>query len=113
MADGVHALSVEGGIDVHTASELKDALDHLLDRNQRVAVDLNRVATMDSTGVAALFEALRRARAEQRYMALLCDNPQILKVLHISGLSRKLNVFRDQSELEEDARSTAAGGPRS
>ena len=49
-------------------------------------IDLEDVDFIDSTGLGVLVGALRRARAANGDVRLVCTNPRILKVFEATGL---------------------------
>jgi anti-sigma B factor antagonist len=90
--DGWSVLTVGGEIDVATAPRLREQLLRLVgDGNHRIVVDLGEVDFIDSTGLGVLIGALKRVRAHDGDLALVCTENRILKVFEITGLDR---VFR-------------------
>jgi anti-anti-sigma factor len=82
-----------GEVDVSTVGELRDQLRELLDVGWReVLVDLREVTFMDSSGVHALLEAHVRARAEDRWLAVVVDDGPVRDLLHLTGIHRTLSL---------------------
>ncbi len=61
-------------------------------------MDLDRVAFLDSSGLAALVAALKAMEVVDGSLALLCGHEQILKVFTVTGLDR---VFRIRGSIQE------------
>jgi anti-sigma B factor antagonist len=62
--DGLDVLVVEGELDIATAPRMISALNEALaERDDPLVVDLSQVLFMDSTGLALLINARRRASA--------------------------------------------------
>jgi len=86
--DGVPVLAVVGEIDVYTAPSLREQLVDLSQRGSTSAVvDLSGVSFVDSTGLGVLVSGLKRFREAGGNLPLVVTQPQILKVLEITGLS--------------------------
>ena len=90
IAEHAHTIAVEGELDLYTAAELKQRLREVDVEN--VLVDLSRVTFVDSAGLATLVTASRRVRARGGTLMLCVDDPNILKVLRVTGLDRFFDV---------------------
>ena len=66
------------------AMAINDVLDTMPDH---VVIDLRHVELVDSTAVAVLVHANRRARRHRIEMRFLCETPSTVKVLRLAGLS--------------------------
>lgn len=65
---------IHGEIDLGTAPALREALRSALeDQTGPVVVDLSDVSFMDSTGVHVLADALQRLEAQNRSLAVVCE----------------------------------------
>ena len=62
--DGIAVLTLEGELDVYTASALRDRLAYELDTDRPCVVDLRRVSFIDSSILSALLAAQRRSAAQ-------------------------------------------------
>lgn len=97
VQDDVPVLSVAGEIDVYSAPELREKLLELFRGEHTTAVvDLTDVSFVDSTGLGVLVSGLKRFREAGGDLPLVVTQPQILKVLEITGLS---SVFAVHSTL--------------
>src|SRR5947208_12473988 len=66
-------LEVGGEVDVYTAPRLRERLIELVDGGAKhVVVDLSRVEFLDSTGLGVLVGALKRLRAVDGSLGLVC-----------------------------------------
>lgn len=55
-------LTVEGEIDISNARDMRELLFRSLGNSDRLTLDIRKVASMDSSGIAALIETLNRAK---------------------------------------------------
>ncbi|HEX2031471.1 MAG TPA: STAS domain-containing protein [Actinomycetota bacterium] len=82
-------VEVRGEVDLYTAPRLKERLLELIEGGRRrLAVDLDGVEFLDSTGLGVLIGALKRCREAEGSLALVAPRDPVMKVLGITGLDR-------------------------
>ncbi len=88
--EGSHAVvDVDGEIDVYTAPKLREKLIELVsDGTYDVVVNLEGVDFLDSTGLGVLVGALKRVKAHEGSLSLVCTQDKILKIFKITGLTK-------------------------
>jgi anti-sigma B factor antagonist len=92
-------LTVGGEVDLNTAPQLKERINALIaDGHAHIAVDLEGVGFMDSTGLSALVSGLMRTGDGGGEMAVVCTQPHILRLLALTGLDHVLNVHSTVAE---------------
>jgi len=92
-------VTVHGEIDVYTAPSLRERLNELVAAGHYdLVVDMEGVDFLDSTGLGVLVGGLKRARAHDGTLRLVCAQEKILKVFRITGLTK---VFPIHATLEE------------
>jgi anti-sigma B factor antagonist len=99
--DGVASsvLVVRGAIDVAQCRRLSTAIHDVLRSGlQRLVIDLCGVEFVDSTGLAVLVQARRRAIGLGTELKLACDGATTLKVLALTGLDRSFDVYPTREE---------------
>ena len=88
LDDGTTVVAVAGEIDMATAAEFEKtmhaALDTQLDRP--VLVDLTECGFLDSTALKVLIAARHRYVESEPMLALIADDPSLLRLFEISGL---------------------------
>jgi anti-sigma B factor antagonist len=98
-AQGQTVVEVSGEIDVYTAPRLRETLVNLVDAgNYRLIVDMERVEFLDSTGLGVLVGGLKRVRAHDGGIDLVCTQGRILRIFRITGLSRVFSIFNSVDE---------------
>jgi anti-sigma B factor antagonist len=87
---GSHSVvDVKGEIDVYTAPKLREKLIELVSEGSYdVVVNLEGVDFLDSTGLGVLVGALKRVKAHDGSLALVCTQDKILKIFKITGLTK-------------------------
>lgn len=87
-ADSV-VVAVRGQIDFYTAHNLRDLLTGFVDAGElHLIVDLEGVEFLDSTGLGVLVGALKRVRASDGSLQLVCSEERLLKIFRITGLDK-------------------------
>lgn len=84
----VDILRPHGEIDLNVSPDLRRALLDRLAAGRDVLVDMERVAYIDSSGIASLAEALHVARRQGRRFALARVPEPAMKVLRIARLDQ-------------------------
>lgn len=97
-------VEVGGEIDVYTAPKLREQLVELVnDGSYHLVVDMEGVDFLDSTGLGVLVGGLKRVRAHEGSLRLVCTQERILKIFRITGLTK---VFPIHSSVEDAVNST-------
>jgi len=98
-APGSTVVAVSGEIDVYTAPRLRETLVNLVETgNYRLIVDMEGVEFLDSTGLGVLVGGLKRVRAHDGAIDLVCTQGRILRIFRITGLSRVFNIYDSVDE---------------
>ena len=91
--DGIEVIDVEGTVDISTAARLRELLIDLVSRdNYQLIVNLERVEFLDSTGLGVLVGGLKRVRAHDGSLDLVCTQERILKIFRITGLTKVFSI---------------------
>jgi anti-sigma B factor antagonist len=92
-------VELSGEIDLYTAPKLREHLVELVnDGKYYLVVDIEGVDFLDSTGLGVLVGALKRVRAHDGSLRLVCTRERILRIFRITGLTK---VFPIHSAVEE------------
>ncbi len=91
--DGTAVVVVAGEIDVYTSPLLQERLVEVLrDGISSIVLDLSAVTFLDSTGLGVLITCLKRCRSAEGDLVLVTAQPNVLKVLEITGLNDVFHV---------------------
>ena len=92
-AEGRTVVSVAGEIDVYTAPRLRELLIELVNKkNYQLVVNMEKVEFLDSTGLGVLVGGLKRVRAHDGSLDLVCTQERILKIFRITGLTKVFGI---------------------
>ena len=86
-------LSAVGDVDLAQSPELRESIKQALDSNpKKLVVDLGGVNYMDSSGVATLVEALKRAKSGGASLVICSLAPAVLSIFEIARLDQVFNL---------------------
>jgi anti-sigma B factor antagonist len=98
--EGDRSVVVVGGeIDVYTAPKLREhIIDLVSNGSHHLIIDMENVDFLDSTGLGVLVGGLKRVRAHEGSLDLVCTQDRILKIFRITGLTK---VFAIHASVDE------------
>ncbi|HEX3279444.1 MAG TPA: STAS domain-containing protein [Thermoleophilaceae bacterium] len=100
--DGIELVTVEGEVDIATASKLISVLNSsVAEAIKSVIVDLTHVGFMDSTGLALLINAHRRLSLRRKGFAVVCPPGQLRRVFEITDMIDTLHVCPDWESAQK------------
>ena len=92
--DGFEVIDVQGEIDMYTAPRLRELLIDLVTKGSyQLVVNLDKVGFLDSTGLGVLVGGLKRVRAHDGSLDLVCTQQRILKIFRITGLTEVFGIY--------------------
>ncbi|MDF9717095.1 STAS domain-containing protein [Nocardioides sp. ChNu-153] len=87
--DGKTIVAVGGEIDVYTAPRLRDRITELVAAGAYdLVIDMEAVEFLDSTGLGVLVGGLKKVRAHNGSLQLICSQDRLLKIFRITGLAK-------------------------
>ena len=93
--DGIEVIDVQGEIEIYTAPRLRELLIDLVSQGSyQLVVNLDKVGFLDSTGLGVLVGGLRRVRAHDGSLDLVCTQQRILKIFRITGLTEVFGIYQ-------------------
>jgi anti-sigma B factor antagonist len=93
-------LRLRGELDLRTVPQLHACLAEALQRggDGAVVVDLGDVSFIDSTGLAALLNALRRMNRAGRRLVLTCAQGPVMRMLRLTRLDSAFTLHASADE---------------
>ncbi|HMJ00612.1 MAG TPA: STAS domain-containing protein [Gaiellaceae bacterium] len=97
--DGTYVISLTGEVDLYTAPEFKQQLlDVISEGGQDVVVDFSDTTFIDSTTLGVLVGGVKRLRAQDGRLSLVCSDRNITKIFEITGLDRVFTIYPTRDE---------------
>ena len=94
QVDGVTVLSLNGSIDAITAPEITEFIQAQIAKgNTKLVADLSGVDYTSSAGLRVLLGAIKDTRAQSGDLRLAGIQPDVQKVLNLSGFTNILKIF--------------------
>ena len=91
-------LVLAGEIDLHESPRVKEKLTPLIEQKlPRVLIDLTGVSYIDSSGIAALIDAMQRIQAYGGKLALFGIRENVRSVFEIARLDQIFRIYADKS----------------
>ena len=96
QVDGITVLILIGSIDAMTAPKITEYIHALVTKgNIKLVADFSGVDYTSSAGLRVLLGAIKETRAESGDMRLTGVQPDVYKVLNLSGFTNILKLFDD------------------
>ncbi len=109
LGDDAYVISLAGEVDLYTAPELKQQLLEVIGQGAKdVIVDFSDTSFIDSTTLGVLVGAVKRLRANDGQLTLVCSDRNITKIFEITGLDRVFTIH----ETRDQATAMLGGGAR-
>lgn len=87
-------IDVVGEVDVYTAPKLRETLIELVAQGSyHIVVNMEEVEFLDSTGLGVLVGGLKRVRAHDGSLRLVCSQERILKIFRVTGLAKVFPIY--------------------
>jgi anti-sigma B factor antagonist len=104
---GCHLIKLAGEVDLHNAPELKERIDRAIGRGTRcLLVQFADGTVIDSTILGVLLGGLRRLRANDGSLRVVCRDERITRIFSVTGLDRTFAIH----ERVTDALSATSEG---
>ena len=99
LGDDAYVISLAGEVDLYTAPEFKQQLLDAISQGARhVVVDFTDTTFIDSTTLGVLVGGVKRLRATDGQLALVCSDRNITKIFEITGLDRVFPIHSSRDE---------------
>ena len=96
--DGKTIVAVGGEIDVYTAPKLRDKITELVASGvYDLVIDMEAVEFLDSTGLGVLVGGLKKVRAHDGSLQLICNQDRLLKIFRITGLAKVFTIHDSEA----------------
>jgi anti-sigma B factor antagonist len=95
-------IKLKGEVDIYTAPSLRETIvDSVEKERYKIAVDLDEVDFLDSTGLGVLVGGLKRVKQHDGELGIICNQEKILRIFKITGLTKIFNIYESAEQLKE------------
>jgi anti-sigma B factor antagonist len=110
LGDDAYVISLAGEVDLYTAPEFKQQLLDVITKGAKsVVVDFSNTTFIDSTTLGVLVGGVKRLRANEGQLSLVCSDRNITKIFEITGLDRVFTIYPTRDEAV--AKTSSPGQP--
>lgn len=89
-----------GELDHHTAEYTRQKIENEIIKpiTKNIIFDFSNLNFMDSSGIGVIMGRYKDIQKINGKAAIACSNPQIIRLLHVSGISGVIPVYSDADE---------------
>ena len=99
---GTAVVAVQGEADLHTAQELRAAINDAIDSGATsLVVDLSEATFIDSMTLGVLLGAVKRLRSIDGHVSVVCKDANIRRIFEITLLDRVFTLYRSRETALE------------
>ena len=108
LSSEAYVISLSGEVDLYTAPEFKQQLIDAIGKDAKdVIVDFSKTTFIDSTTLGVLVGGVKRLRAQDGQLSLVCSDRNITKIFEITGLDRVFTIYPTRDEALAKAGASA------
>jgi len=97
--ESTYVIALAGEVDLYTAPEFKQQLLDVIAKGAKdVVVDFTNTTFIDSTTLGVLVGGVKRLRAQDGRLSLVCSDRNITKIFEITGLDRVFTIYPTRDE---------------
>jgi len=97
--ESTYVIALAGEVDLYTAPEFKQQLLDVIGQGGKdVVVDFSDTTFIDSTTLGVLVGGVKRLRAQDGRLSLVCSDRNIRKIFEITGLDRVFTIYPTRDE---------------
>jgi len=91
-------VEVDGDVDLGTSKQLRHTLFETLPRAAKLALNLQAIRYIDSSGIATLIEVLKDSQRLNKEFVLFGLSPAVEEVFRLTHVIRVFQVFQTEQE---------------
>lgn len=94
-----NGLVVSGDLDLSNIAQLEEELNHVMEKDVNLLIDLTSTSFMDSTSLTILITAQSEMLASGRSFALVVNDGPVSRLIELTGMSSELNIIEDPQQV--------------
>ena len=94
--DGVAVFQVNGEINISTSPELRKLFEK--EPRKKIVIDFEKVAYIDSSGLATLVEVLKRTKTQGGSLGLAAMSDKVKSLFEITKLDKLFLIFQNSKD---------------
>jgi anti-sigma B factor antagonist len=102
VVNGWTVVEIDGEVDAHTASMIREAVIRLLDEGHRhFVLDLGFVTFMDSMGLGVVVAITKRIREREGSLRIASVSSRILRIFDLTGMRESYEIYPSSAEAAQ------------
>lgn len=99
-------LRLDGELDMHTASMVRQAIDHEIDKRgiRTVILNFQNVQFVDSSGLGVILGRYKKLLPLGGKLKITNVLPHVYKIMELSGLPKIISFYSDEAQAFEEGR---------
>ncbi|KKM08867.1 hypothetical protein SY88_22490 [Clostridiales bacterium PH28_bin88] len=99
LIQGTLIVRVHGELDLSVAERFRAEIDTRLEQNQpkNLLLDMGGVSFIDSSGLGVILGRYKRLSQQGGRMAITRAQPQVRRILELSGIMRVMGIYHDEA----------------
>jgi len=103
QAGAAQVVDIAGDVDLGTSPNLRRTLFGLVANAQKLALNMQALRYIDSSGIATLIEVLKDCQSSQKQFVLFGLSPAVREVFHLTHVHRIFRIFDTEEEAVASA----------
>lgn len=90
-------IKLNGELDMHTVDIVREYTEKYFNDPtvHRILFDLDGIVFIDSSGIGLILGRYKKMQQTGKKMDLICNKPQIKRILEISGVGKVIDIHRN------------------
>lgn len=96
--DGVTVFDVKGEVDIYSGEELKQMLEEIADKEQKVLLNVSNIDYIDSFGLSLLISFRKKMGRQGKRFGICCPQSYVKRILNLTKLYDFLSVYESEEK---------------
>ena len=94
-------ISVKGTLSIENISPFETLINKYVVQKSHILIDLSELTFIDSSSLGIIVVYYTKAEKNNKQFALLNINTDIMQMFKITGLDRRIRIFKDLEEAQK------------
>jgi len=94
-------ISVKGTLSIENISPFETLVNKYVEQKFHILIDLSELTFIDSSSLGIIVVYYTKSEKNNKHFALLNINTDIMQMFKITGLDRRIRIFKDLDEAQK------------
>ena len=95
-------ISIKGTLSIENISPFETLVNTHVEKKAHILIDLSELTFIDSSSLGIIVVYFTKSEKNNRHFALLDINPDIMQMFKITGLDKRIKIFRSLDEATSE-----------